>query len=113
MPNCKDAVAAKRINDFPNRVRLLEQLGVHQISVLEVAGVYLLVLSIDSRVLNGFWSLVISDGTFADDSWLVVRTRLTFSGWARLPSAGSCKPLAGNMANYLTRRCRLIAILAR
>ena len=40
VPNCKDAVATKRKRYCPNRVPLLEQLGVHQMFVLEVAGVY-------------------------------------------------------------------------
>lgn len=48
VPICKDADAAKRRSDSPDRVRLLEQLGVHQISNLGIVGVYLLELSIAS-----------------------------------------------------------------
>ena len=72
VPNCKDAVAAKRKSDCPNRVPLLEQPSVHQMSVLGIVGIYLLLISIDSRVLNGFWSHVVSDGTFAENSWPLV-----------------------------------------
>ena len=76
--NCRDAVAAKRKRECPDRKGLSGDCVFSHMSVLGVAGVYPMVPTTVSGVVRWFEMFIISEKKVADDFRLVIRIRVDF-----------------------------------